>query len=1430
MTTAPPPDAAPAASPPPARRRRRLRWWHLVLLPPLLLILLVAAVALVLPRIMTSERAHRALVSALTRKLGVPVEIAELRVDLARGFELLGLRIGPPPGFSRDVFTAERLAVYYDLSGLTSRQVRVEEIALTAPHLVVETRGGRRNVEVLSRALAGEAPAAPPPERRGAPRSGPLSSVDVRLDALAVEDLAVELAGEGPNACLAGAELLGRAHLGRAQADTDLRFALTATASCPPPGSSPGSPPGPPPVPPGRAPSAGQGVPPATAPAAGSGVRLDPGSGSASSSWSPGQRAHNLELQLPAAPERAGVALTATVAVVSRLLASADVHDGLALGPARAAIKVRGLLRPERPAVAPVSFDLEAELAVAPGAEDGATVSASVALARDRIAAASVRVRGLRALLADALGRLPAAALPQPLGGGAPCWSGRCAPEGPGTIRVEAKVALQAAALAPYVTPFVPGLKLGGEIVADPLDVEGTLPELTGGVPRALAVRVEAHRLDVRLPAPRASADLALAGGRGWLDLRREAGATTPEYVLDARFSAERAEAPPNVVARPGFVLGARVPRLAWPVPGAFTATVGVDADTVATPAARVLGPRAAVVLAGEDVFAAARPDLPPVRITARAGAREVLAGAGPQALEVAAADLRVEAALDRLLAASASPIHANIDLGIGRAAAPGARLAAEGVHLRGHALVTDPRAGRPLDAAAAAELTAARIAAAAADLTGPKLALRVDAARIAARALPGRLAARAPGLAPETAALDVDLALPAIDVHPPGAQPFRTHAGLKTRISADLSASIAALSAFTLDLADAVHVRAHGSARDVFAATPWFDAALEVPPINLGRALAALPPETLAGLPGARASGTLGFSARVTGVLPERAEGLGLAEPPLSAHVDLELGGISAELPSRGLALQGIDGAVVADIGKRRTEVDGRIALASVRRASPAGRAEAEQLTLWLKAGLVEGVWQLSAETSVAKVAGDVGGAGGREASGGASLGLDVIYPERGDVEVRRFEAKIPGAGLEMASAGRLWRGPFGVLRPDGTFAARVDFDRLRTLIPEVGDVHGKLAVDAGLTAKRDTLIALTGRLELEDLSLDRPSSQLAIHKATGRVPFEQLVAIPAPAFRAQVAGAEGLLGDDLEARLAELRGDLAGAKLLLSAEDVLAQPPRTADYEGLRPYYVATGPELGIESVEVGGQVLRAVVFEGDWRSGVFRVDRAFAEVWDGEVLGDMVIQLTADRNVRGRVRGTLTDLNVDVPYALARHVTPVQDPGERDQYRVTGTGDLQWSLRDHAVDGRIDIVKLSLASVRRLFGLLLGPDSPALDALGQSEVAGVDPAALHVWLTRSLLSIDLDWDRVYFRMSSSPWWKLFLTNPAARLVLTPTLGSFVINAVNNSVREFSVANFLAAPLGSFDRYFELMAGRVMAEDKAMATAAASPRPVPP
>ncbi|CAN0596027.1 unnamed protein product, partial [Laminaria digitata] len=86
------------------------------------------------------------------------------------------------------------------------------------------------------------------------------------------------------------------------------------------------------------------------------------------------------------------------------------------------------------------------------------------------------------------------------------------------------------------------------------------------------------------------------------------------------------------------------------------------------------------------------------------------------------------------------------------------------------------------------------------------------------------------------------------------------------------------------------------------------------------------------------------------------------------------------------------------------------------------------------------------------------------------------------------------------------------------------------------------------------------------------------------------------------------------------------------------------------LRPYRRRHGADLRAERLSFDRYNLESVIAEARWQGGVLRLDHFAAELWDGSLLADMAIQLTPELDLRARMRGTMSNLNLDIPYALA------------------------------------------------------------------------------------------------------------------------------------------------------------------------------------
>jgi hypothetical protein len=333
--------------------------------------------------------------------------------------------------------------------------------------------------------------------------------------------------------------------------------------------------------------------------------------------------------------------------------------------------------------------------------------------------------------------------------------------------------------------------------------------------------------------------------------------------------------------------------------------------------------------------------------------------------------------------------------------------------------------------------------------------------------------------------------------------------------------------------------------------------------------------------------------------------------------------------------------------------------------------------------------------------------------------------------------------------------------------------------------------------------------------------TNKLLVKNATGRIPIDQPLSLPPPIMRETVAAAEGMLGDDLERRIQELQDDFLYGKLIVDQDDILLEAPRSADYQPLRPYYAEKGAHLRIEQIVAGPDVLNNVVLDGLYRSGVLRADRFAAQLWEGDVLGDLAVQVTSDLNVRIRQRGTITKLNLDIPYAQAKKIAPVRDPKEKEEYQVSGTVDLRFLLHERVVTMKLDLTSLRKPTLDRLLGYLdPRAENPGMDrarwALAVSETVGLKPTAGQFTISQNLVSMNVEWKRVWWPQWLGGWTSFFTL---FRLVTIPVVGSIIVGNVNGALGErTSIGPFIVSAiegLGLEEKLETYLAGRVAAED---------------
>ncbi len=1321
---APVPDPSPPKKPKKKRSvKKRVALWTLVL--PWIVLALLIALIFALPIIVSPERLRDEVVSALTDTLGVPVRIGRLTYHPATGFEVFDVVVGPPPGFERDVFRAKRIAARYDLKGLASKHIVVDELAVDDPHVVLETKDGVRNVDAILAHLAeGAAPPAEeaPGEDEPAARTGRLSPIDVDVEKLNVGPLVVEVVGEGPNVRAHGIALTGRASIAD---ELFLDVALTTDSE--------------------GAPNVVAKVP--GPPSVDASTQLDAKIG--------------LEV-------RAGATDGLELRVV-KLAGKLDTHNDVALGDV-------GRLEPARVRGA-ILVDLDA-------AKDEVKVSSSLGYETHSLLDANARVEGLTQTLVQLLGAVPGRAL---AGGtlGLPAGG-----EAKMAVTVE-RVHLPLTALAPYVAVFAPDVTAKGAVNLGVL-ASGTPAAFVAGAPETLNVTM--HFDDVSGSHTPSAA--AAAGMNGSVELVREADG----YRAGGEIEIAKVRQAANRIGATTVRLAARMDRLAYPDLGAMTATVSLAANDVDASGTFIDLAEASAAIAGDDVFLATRPVEPAVDVRLTANTRNVRVPGAGGAMRVSGTALELVAELDRVLEPAREPIRYDATTTVRRVALPDGT-EVDRTRLRLTGTTEDPRHGRPFDVTTRANLAVAAARTAAQEVEGLDAKLSLTARRIGSYR-PKKFPGPPPAMLPASVAYTFDADIARVAGTDPSVGAFEAAAELHTKMAVDVLRGDVKIERLVVGWPGVLAMSGSGTAKDVYDPRPTVDVALEIPPVDLAKAIGRLPPKVLESTPPPAARGTVAMNVAVAGRVPTAVEKLDLTRPPMNVTASFDLGQVAVKSPSHGLDLEGLDGHFGAVLGRGRATTEMDVSLARVESGVAGAKDVVERLVLKGAAGLIDGVWAAKANGAAASVSlgrsqtGDLGG---------AKFELNARHPLNGGVELEALSFALEKSNLGFSATGRLTKETYGVLEPRLNVVADVDLATARLFSPSLDGTDGRVKARFSVSPGESGVIDLDGALELEDVDYATPT--LAIVGASGRVPFHQRIVLPPPKLNEQYVQARGILGDDAEVRLQELQGRFERARMTLDAEDILVSPPRTADHQALRPYRTERGPSVGIESIQTGNTKLQDVLVEASYGEGLFRLDRLEARLWEGDVSTDLALQLTPDLDILMRLRGTVTNLNLDQPYAMAKGIDPVRDPDEKDRYRASATFDLEFGVRDRVVNGNMDVFKISRPLVERLFGALdPSGTSSAVFAISVSESVGLRPVGAKVWIAHNLLNAQFEFKRLWIHASyesASPG-DLFLGTMLIflRPALIPTLGGlWVVPTINGVIRRISLSNVI-------DPYLEQMA----------------------
>lgn len=999
--------------------------------------------------------------------------------------------------------------------------------------------------------------------------------------------------------------------------------------------------------------------------------------------------------------ETVGLALRAGV---ERMI----VRTERALAPIDAALQIDVDLRPASGTVA-TSFDVEFN-------------KASIVQARAELAGLAV---AMRPVLGDAAVKQLGLQVGLSLAGG----------DGVARLFVEhIRVPLQV--VEPYVDPVLPGVRLRGAVAVAPLRLSATVAELLESNPRLLQAKLRFEDVAVAVPTMLAR----IRRVRGDIDVTTSSATPTliegTVSVSDVAFGPQRVQ---------GLALGieGELERLTYPSTGMTAMAVNVGLTGIETPQATIEQVSLSAGFRGDDALSGARTQMEAVTVSAAVQAPTMVIRSGTTSIDIAGLDVRLSAEADRLLAPSTKPVHIEMRTKIANVQL--APMRALNTALTLDVTTTDPRDGSPMSTGVQADLRIGRVERPEATLERVSARAAVQAEGIAA------LVVGSTSPLPETVTTSIAIRLPAIAIDHPATGPHDTSAKLDFRANARPLAQTASIERLRLSIDDVIDVGVTSKLRNYLTDEITTDTRVVLSPIDLAKLFQRLPPAITGLIPGASATGSLGARLHAKGKLP-------LAGPPAKGRripLDLEAGlvmnQIGVSVPSEYVTIEGFDGRVSGELFRGREWVRGALTVGKLIREAPDAPVSARNVKLRLGGGLEGDTWSIDTELTADELA--AGSAVG--VARAAFVQAVLSYPQYGDLDIERLVVRVPDSGVDATVRGRLTRRRYGAFRPALDIDAYIDFDRLRVLLPDVSSGSGRLHAQVGLTSPTEALLDVRGAVGFDGFSWTTP--EFVLSNAVGRVPFEQRLSIAAarPLDESAASEVPGHLGDDFEVRLAQMVEALQSSwRLVVDGSNILVEAPAAADYEAMRPYYKGDGARLRIDSIDVAGTRLSALSADALYRSGVIRMDRLAVQVYEGDIFGDMSLQLASERDIRARMRVTATDLNLDVPTA-AKVGKPRASAGARPLFLLSGVSDIKLDLGEQTINGKLDLTKMGGQLVIRILDVL---DPEGKDSGLQSTRAGLSGvlggffgerlAGVRVWIRENLLNQSFIWDRPWFR----------------------------------------------------------------------------------
>lgn len=1358
MADAAEPAGAEAATPPSELPARpRRRWLRRALILGVALSLILVVAVLTMPWWLSPARVKALIEAQVPAITGLELKIDKLDYHPLSGVRLDGVDLMPPPGFHERPLHIGAAVVSYRVLPLLWGEVQVEEFSLRDPVIVLETVGGRRNFDVLLQIMNDKLG----PSKETEP--GPLSPVAVALKRAFVGPLTIRVLGEGPQLELTELWMRARMRLG-----DELSAWLKLSAE-------------------------------------------------------PQPSQHNLRFSQSALKGADSLSLNFTAQEV--LTATAAATLGVQLKRAELSMdnqlsgegRVAGRALP--PLQAALSGGMQAELTEGRLRMSSLSMSFGEGVALTSAAELSGLWRWL-----ESAGALPGGEAQLPL-------EKIGARQAEPTLSLSADGHAELPALLPYAKAFAPGLLLSGRLGVDALSVKLSPEALSSGRPGALSGGLSVQDVSVHA-GPIRLVDLNLS-------LRPEA-----EEGLGAKLQGGFTHFQQSgvEVRRASMSASASTGELSPTLPGASMLAAELKAARISAAGAVLHDAYLELGAEGQAVLSEERAGQPPIRLSARAGiARASLPpGEGPRA-KISGLSMRFEASPERLVlpARRRIPIEASMGLKGYRAG----DISARGLSLGLTAAVEDPRVEAP---PCEVPLSCPRWRPPWAQPAGASqrdfdlsstLVMRLASARAADARISrvsGRLAleaedigqhpsvAGAPPIAPKALRAELNASARSLGVAGPKGQRMSVPGRISGRLSAQLPQGRLQLSRLRMSLGGLLKARGAVRVRQAYSARPYTKGQLDGEAPDLERLIAQIPPFLKGNVPDLTGAGAVAMSARWSGRPPRAGADIDPMHPPINGRLSVQASGVGVDSALQDLSLSGLNGGLQAELRPGRLLFSPKLswdALSLGLPADPAVEGGAERklslskVSIDLEAGLSEDTWRLRGGAKAAELRTEVGG---DELVDSAALTVDAGYPRGGEVYIRSLDMNLPATGLVASASGRLKRGRFGALSPELMMDGQVDLSRLAALLPAVPG-QGKLSLALTVTPVSDRRVALSGRMRMLDFSLAQ--DEMALSGATGILPFSQSIWLPAPSPIPAKILLEGAV-PTLQARLTQLQERLTAAKLIVSEDNILEDAPKTADHQALEPYLKGRRASLVADSLSYGEQRMSALRLEGAWFDGVLRLDRFQAKVWEGDMLADMALQITPDLDLRVRLRGTATDLNLDIPYAAAKKIAPVTE-GKED-YLASATMDFEFGLRERVINGRMEVLKISLPLVQRMFGAMdPSQTSGAVQALDASERLGLRPVAATAWISQNLLNVQFEWEQLFFHIYYPSLNPLWLVVDTALIALRPVTalvgGAWIIQTVNGALNRVPFGSYLETVLAQTRPQAKLTAalsGRVISE----------------